>query len=270
MTRHMTRKVLTLGGACAALLLSGCGSSGSGTAPATPVVTPPPAAAASDGNWSGSVDTPLAGSRGLRAVFLSDGSFWMTYTREGSGSIAGIVQGQGHTTDGAFSASDATLLSLEDNLTTRVDLNASAVAQSSLGGTLLLAADAPVVTLPNPAAFSAVYDLSSRQTLTLADLAGNYTGVITNAAGTTSASVAVDTSGHFSGSNSDGCSLSGDASAPASGNVFNIALRFGDEAACAANSGVEANGVISLEANQITALALDSTRSNSFIFNGSR
>lgn len=267
----MTRNVLTLGGACAALLLSACNSSDSSpAAPATQVVTPPPAAAATEGSWSGSIDTPLPGSRGLRAVFLPDGNFWMTYTREGSGSIAGIIQGQGHSGDGGFSASDATLLSLEDNLPSRVNLTASAVAGSSLSGTLQRAGEAPVVTLPDPATFSALYELSSQHTVTLADLAGLYSGLVTNAAGTTSATVTVDATGHFSGSNSEGCSLSGDAVAPASGNVFTLTMRFGSEAACGANGGVEAGGVINLEAGQLTVLALDASHLNSFIFNGSR
>lgn len=267
----MTRNVLTLGSACAALLLSACNDSGSSpAAPATQVVTPPPAAAAAiEGSWNGSIDTPTAGSRGLRAVFLPDGNFWMTYTRADSGAIAGIIQGRGDNHDGGFSASGATLLSLEDNVDTRIELTASAVAQSALSGTLQLASAAPAVSLPDPSAFSATYAPSPQPAPTLADLAGLYSGLVTNASGTTSATVTIGAGGHFSGSNSEGCSLSGDAGAPA-GKVFTLTLRFGDEAACGANSGLEASGVLVYDANQVTVLALDGSRRNSFIFNGNR
>lgn len=267
----MTRTVFTLGGVTAALLLTACGGS-SDSAESTQAVTPGPVATAtaSEGSWTGSIDTPLAGSRGLRAVVLPDGRFWMTYTRTDSGSVAGIVQGQGVLSGNTFTATDATLLSLEDDTGTRVDLTAGAVPQSSLAGTLALATDAPAVSLPSPANFSALYRLTSGQTLTLADLAGLYSGAITTAAGVETATVTIADSGVITGSSSAGCSIAGNAQAPASGTTFTVALNFGSEEACGANQAFAADGVLTLETHQVTMLALDAGKTNSFIFNGSK
>lgn len=265
----MTRTVLTLGGVATALLLTACGGS-SGSADSTQAVTPGPTPTASEGSWTGSIDTPQEGSRGLRAVVLPDGRFWMTYTRLDSGGIAGILQGQGVLSGNTFTATDATLLSLEDDTGTRINLAAGAVPQSSLAGTLTLASEAPAVSLPSPAQFSALYQLTSGQNMTLADLAGLYNGNITTGAGVETASVTIAPDGTFSGSNSAGCSLAGSAQPPAGGNVFTVTLHFGSEAACGANLGIEADGVLTLETGQVTVLALDSGKTNSFIFNGSK
>ncbi|MCC2636353.1 MAG: hypothetical protein K0Q68_72 [Moraxellaceae bacterium] len=264
-----TRTVFTLGGFATALLLAACGG-GSGSTESPNTITPGPVATASEGSWTGSIDTPQPESRGLRAVILPDGRFWMTYTGADSGSVAGIVQGQGALSGTTFTATDATLLSLEDDLSTRVDLAAGAVAQSSLTGTLTLAGDAPAVNLPSPAQFSALYQLSSGQTLTLADLAGVYSGDITTATGVDTATVTIAPDGTLSGSNSAGCSLAGNTVAPAGGNVFTVSLHFGDEAACGANQAIAAEGVLTLSTAQVTVLALDSSKTNSFIFNGSK
>lgn len=267
MTR--TRTVFTLGSVATAFLLAACGGS-SGSAASASALPTGPATTASEGSWTGSIDTPLADSRGLRAVILNDGRFWMTYTRTDSGSVAGIVQGQGALSGHTFTATDATLLSLEDNLPTRVDLAAGTVPQSSLAGTLTLATDAPAASLPSPATFSALYQLSSGHAVTLADLAGTYSGAITTGAGIDTATVTVVADGSFSGSNTAGCSLAGNTLEPAGGNVFTVSLHFGDEAACGANQSIAADGVLTLSAGQVTVLALDSGKTNSFIFNGSK
>lgn len=267
----MTRTVFTLGSIATAFLLSACGGS-SDSAPSTSTLPPGPTTTVttSEGNWTGSIDTPLAGSRALRAVILPDGRFWMTYTRTDSGGVAGIVQGQGALSGNTFTATGATLLSLEDDTGTLIDLTAGAVPQSSLAGTLALASDAPAVSLPSPAHFSALYQLTSGTTLTLADLTGLYSGEITTGAGIETASVTIADTGAITGSNSAGCSLSGNAQAPAAGNAFTVTLRFGDEASCGANQAIESEGVLTLSSGQVTALALDSSKTNSFIFNGSK
>lgn len=266
----MTRTVFALGSLGAALLLTACNGSSisGGDNPGT--VTPPPAAFAAAGSWAGTIGTPEAGSRIMKAVVTDDGSFWMVYNKADSGSVAGIVQGSGTITDGVYTVSGATLLSLEDNQQTTADLSADLVPQSSLIGTLTQAADGPAVALPTPAAFNALYQLASGQNLTLADLAGSYTGTITTKLGAESATVTIDDTGAITGSNDSGCTLTGQAEAQSQGNVFNVSVTFGSEDACALNKGVDVEGVVTLDVNKATAVAMDSAHTNSFIFTGLR
>lgn len=265
----MTRTVLAIGGLAATLLSAGCHNDSD--SPATSRKTPPPAAITGpEGSWSGTIDTPDPGSRQLHAVVLADGDFWMLYTRAGSGSVGGIVQGNGSSEDGVFRATAARLLSLEDDRAGSADLEARFVPGSSLGGTLTPVGEAGPVTLPAPATFSSLYQLAHRTALTLTDLAGHYSGIITTRAGAESANVTISEAGAIAGASSGGCSLAGQAAAEGQGNVFRFNVSFGNEAACGHNAATQVFGIVTLEVDKATAVAMDLARNNSFIFTGIR
>jgi hypothetical protein len=266
----MTRNVHlagSLGAAllCTTILLTACGSDSSvSAAPGT--VAPPPGTAAA-GSWQGSIDSPSPGSRAIKAVVLPDGSFWMVYSLTGDASTAGIIRGTG-TTDGTnFTVADALLLSLEDGKQTTADIAATFTGQSAFNGSITQDGS---TALTSPASFSSLYRTAFNQTLTLADLAGTYEGVITTKLGEESATIAIDTSGAIAGGSTSGCSVNGQATAQPTGNVFNITATFGTEDACGANKESSVVGIMSLEVDTATALALNGDGSNSFIFTGIR
>jgi hypothetical protein len=267
----MTRNVFLIGSLGAALLCTGCGSDSS-----SPGAAPAPSGAAGltrtfgpEGSWAGTIDTPTAASRNMQAAVLDDGTFWMVYFKEGSNGIGGILQGSGKVDHGTFTVSDATLLSLEDSVSGTADIAASFVKKSRLGGSITVDEGAAPA-LPSPATFSSLFQLSSNTRLTLRDLAGSFTGNITTQLGTESATVDISDSGAITGSNASGCSLSGQAERPPRGNIFKVDVRFGSETACGLNANVEVFGVVSLEVDKATVLAMDIGRSNSFIFTGLR
>lgn len=267
-----TRTVLATGGLAATLLLGACHSDDP-PAPATTGTprTPATALTGAEGSWAGTIDTPAAGSRSLQAAVLADGSFWMVYSRAGSGGVAGIVQGTGTTTDGVFTADDATLLSLEDGgLAGTADLSATFTTGSRFGGTLTPAAGETPVSLPAPATFSSLYQLAYDTAATLRDLAGHYSGNITTRAGTESATVTIDEAGTIAGASSSGCSIAGHADGEARGNIFQLSAQFGSEPACGPNATTQVFGIVTLEVDKATALAMDIARNNSFIFTGTR
>lgn len=261
----MTRTVLILGSLGAALLLAACNDDDAPFAGTGTPVTP--AASAATGSWQGSIDTPLANSRTARAVVLADGSFWMTYSQVGAATTAGIIRGTGSSDGSVFSVDNATLISLEDGSRSVADITANFVGRSSLNGTIT---QEGTTALPSPATFSSLYRSAFDQTLTLADLAGIYEGVITTGLGEESASFAIDASGALAGGSASGCSVNGQATAQPSGNVFNINASFGSEDACGANRAVSVVGILSLEVDTLTALALNDGSTNSFIFTGTR
>lgn len=267
----MTRTVIATAGLAATLLFTGCHSDSDNPPPAPGKSRQPPAATltGAEGSWAGTIDTPLAGSRNMQAAILGDGTFWMVYTKAGSGSVGGILQGTGTSEDGVFSVEDATLLSLEDDIVSTAGISASFVTGSSLAGTLTSAAATPG-SLPSPATFSSLYQLAYNAAVSLPDLAGQYTGNITTKAGTEAATVTIDEAGAIAGAISSGCSLEGQADAETHGNIFTLNAHFGSEPACGANATTQVFGIISLEVDKATALAMDISRNNSFIFTGNR
>ncbi|MCD6060434.1 MAG: hypothetical protein K0R03_2369 [Moraxellaceae bacterium] len=260
----MTRNVLIAGSLGAALLLGACNSDSSITSPGA--VTAPPGTPAA-GSWLGSIDSPTPGSRTARAVVLPDGSFWLVYSLEGDTSTAGIIRGTG-TTDGTnFTVTDANLLSLEDGKQTTADITATFVNKNSFAGTITQDGS---TALTSPAVFSSLYRTAFDTNLTLADLAGTYDGVITTKTGEETANFAISDTGAIAGGSTSGCSVAGQATAQSAGNVFNITATFGKEDACGANKDVSVVGILSLEVDTVTALALNGDSSNSFIFTGTR
>lgn len=277
----MTRKVLTLGSLCAALLLSGCGSdSGSGSAPGATV--PPPtttAPAGVQGSWRGSINSPTPSSRLLEAIVLDDGTLWMAYSTSADASqtdalinAAGIIKGQGTPDEagGVFAVTNARQISLEDNKRTGVDVTSSFITGSSFNGSITRD-EGPVTTqLPSPAEFTTLYRTAYNNNLTLAHLTGSYQGSVTTGTGKRSASLSIDAAGAVTGNDNAGCTLTGKVTPRSRGNVFDLSLTWGSEGGCSSNAGTSLAGVVSLEANRIGVMATDADMKKAIILVGFR
>lgn len=282
----MTRNVLTIGGLSAVLLLSGCGSDSNPAADATApgATTPPPAttttpAAGVQGTWRGSINSPTPSSRLLETIVLSDGTLWMAYSTANDPAqtdalinAAGIIKGSGtpDETTGTFTVTNARQLSLEDNVRTGVDVNASFVTGSSLSGSITRDAGPVTTSLPSPADFSSLYRMAYNSNLTLQHLAGTYQGSLSTTLGKHSASLTIIEGGAITGSDNTGCTMTGTATPRDRGNVFDVTLTFGNEAGCGANAATPMTGVASLESSRLGMLALDGDMRKAFIFSGNR
>lgn len=275
----MTRNVLTLGGLTVALLLAGCNGSSSSSSdnPGStlpPITTTPPADA--QGIWQGSIDTPTAGARQMETIVLSDGSLWMVYSNTNDPAstdpllnAAGVIQGSGTPNeDGTYTVANGRLVSLEDGSKADAAIAATYLTGSSFNGNITQSGG--TTSLPSPATFTGLYKMEYNNNLTLAHLAGNYPGSLTTNLGKHSATLTVDSSGAISGSDSTGCSISGQASQRDRGPVFDVSLTFGSEAGCGANAAVSMNGIFSLETNRAGIIALDDGRAKTFVFVGNR
>lgn len=278
----MTRKVLPLGGLCAALLLSGCGSDSSSGGDAPGATVPPPTTTAPSGvqgSWRGQINSPSPASRLLEAIVLDDGTLWMAYSTANDPSqtdalinAAGVIKGQGTPDEagGVFNVTNARQLSLEDNKRTGVDVTTTFVTGSSFNGSITRD-EGPVSTLlPSPAAFTSLYRTAYNNNLTLTHLAGTYQGSVTSGLGKRSASLAITGEGGVTGSDNYGCSLTGTATPRSRGNVFNLSLTWGTEGGCGADAGTALGGVMSLEANRTGIMATDEDMKKAFIFVGFR
>lgn len=280
----MTRNVLISGALGAALLLSGCGSdsdsaSGAGGPGAS---TPPPtttAPAGVQGTWRGNINSPTPASRLLETIVLDDGTLWMAYSTANDPTqtdalinAAGLIKGSGTPDEatGTFNLTEARQLSLEDNKRVGVDIAATFVTGSSLGGSITRDGGPVTTSLPSPADFSTLYRTAYNSNLTLQHLAGTYQGSLSTGIGKNSASTTIDGAGAITGSNNAGCTWTGSATQRSRGNVFDISLSVGTEAGCGSNAGAAMTGIISLEANRAGLLATDTDMTKAFIFVGGR
>lgn len=279
----MTRNVLSHGGLGAALLLtgllSGCGSdsstsgggdSNSPQSTTPPITTTPPSG--SEGSWQGTINTPTANARAMEAVLLEDGTFWMAYASN-AGEIlnaAGLLQAKGSTgSDGTFKFTNGALISLENaNARSRVALDATYVTGSRLDGTLTQTLATGPIALPSPASFTTLYQLAYNNNLTLAHLAGSYSGSLTTNAGKQGATLTIGKDGAITGNTNAGCPITGTAAARSRSNVFDLGVSFGADATCGTNANLSMAGVVSLETGRIAALAMDEGHTYSFVFIG--
>lgn len=279
----MTRNVLITGAFGAVLLLSGCGSDSDGGGSTGPgATTPPPtttAPAGAQGTWRGNINSPAPGARLLETIVLDDGSLWMAYSTANDPTqtdallnAAGLIRGSGTPDEaaGTFTVTEARQLSLEDNKRVGVNVDATFVTGSSLGGSIIRDPGPGSTSLPTPAAFSTLYRTAYNNNLTLQHLAATYQGSLTTTLGKSSASTTIDASGAITGNSNSGCTWTGTATPRSRGNVFDVSLTFGTEAGCAGNAGVALTGVVSLEASRAGLLATNADMTRAFIFVGGR
>lgn len=274
----MTRNVFALGGLCAALLLAGCGSDSSiASGSSTPPITTSPAEGA-EGTWRGNINTPAANARLAEIFVLGDGDFWMAYSTANDPTqtdalinAAGVMHGTAvPNDDGTFTVTNARHISIEDNKRNTASITGNFVTGSSLGGTLTQTPAVPTAKLPSPAEFSSLYRTAYNNNLTLAHLAGSYSGSLTTNTGKSSSTLTIAGDGAISGSNNSGCTFTGTAAVRDRGNVFDVNLTMGAEAACAAIANMEMDGVLNLETNRIGVLALDGEQKQTFILVGNK
>lgn len=287
----MTRKILTLGGLCAALLLTGCGSDSSSDgggaggpgAPGNPGTSVPPptttAPAGVQGAWRGNINSPTPSSRLLEAIVLDDGTLWMAYSTttdptqtDALINAAGIIKGQGTPDEaaGTLTITNARQLSMEDNKRTGVDIAASFVTGSTLNGTITRDIGPVTTLLPSPADFTSLYRNSYNNNLTLTHLAGTYQGSVTTGTGKRSATLTLDDKGALTGIDNRSCTVTGTATPRSRGNVFDLALTWGTEGGCGLDAGGALAGVVSLDANRAGAMAADPDLKKAFVFVGFR
>jgi hypothetical protein len=242
------------------LLVSLSACSGDGDTP-----TPPPATAAAtsaEGLWSGATDTT---NRTVTGVVLDDGVYWFLYSVAGDPSlIAGLVQGDSSSQNGALTSSNATDFSVErgipPTLTASVDGNYT--GKQSLNGTISFDNN----TQPQET-FRTTYDSDYESAPDINAVVGRYTGIVI--AGET-VTVDVFTDKTISGFSNTGCTFSGSFSPRARGNVFDVSITFGPEAACNNKKTETEKGVGFFHAGKLYSGALNSTKADGFVFIGTK
>ena len=115
--------------------------------------------------------------------------------------------------------------------------------------------------------FTTTYDDDYESTPNVNLVAGTYAGV---RADNHTVTVTVDSAGTLSGRSSDGCTFAGTLFPLAKGNVFHHTVKFGGGACTHGTETVTGVALYDAATNQLYNAALNSGRTNSFIFLGTK
>lgn len=176
--------------------------------------------------------------------------------------VAGAIQGQSTSSNGAFASADARDFNLEGLGINDATINGSYVSRQSLAGTVTYSNQS--VTFNG--SYSTLYDAVP----SLAAVAGTYSGAAAVLAGTESATVTIAANGALSGVGASGCQFTGSATPRATGNVYNVSVTFGGGVCSNGSSTVTGIGVLDASGKRLYGTALNSGRTNGFIFVGTK
>jgi hypothetical protein len=235
--------------------LSACGGGGGGGGS-----TPAPATTA-EGLWEGTTNN----GRSVAGFVLDDGTSWVLYSLVGNSAvIAGAIQGSGTSQNGSFTSPNGKDFNLEGLGINNVTISASYIAKQSFNGTVTYTATSGVVT------FVTSYDSNYDLTPTLTSVAGTYSGSAATTVGTEAATVTISTLGALSGLSAGGCAFSGSATPRARGNVFNVSVTFAGGVCVNGTNTVTGVAHFDAATKLLRSAALNSTRTNGFIYVGTK
>jgi hypothetical protein len=218
---------------------------------------PQPTATSAEGRWTGATPTV----RTIAGLVLDNGSYWLFYTaRDNPNILAGLVQGTGTSHSGSFGSSNTRDFNLEGAGILAATMSGTYVQSSNFHGTIAYFNG-------DTASFTSTYndDYESAPKVNL--VAGTYAGV---RADNHTVTVTVDSAGTLSGHSSDGCTFAGTLSPRAKGNVFHHAVTFGGGACTHGTEAVTGVALYDAANSRLYTAALNSARTNSFIFLGTK
>lgn len=216
-----------------------------------------PQPTSAEGFWTGATST----SRTVGGLVLDDGSYWVFYTVKGNPNVlAGLVQGTGTSHSGSFGSSNTRDFNLEGAGILAATMSGSYVQKNSFHGTIAYFNG-------DKDSFTSIYNPDYELAPNMNLVAGNYSGL---RADDQTVRVTVSSTGTLSGHSTDGCTFAGSFSPRANGNVFNVAVTF--KGGPCSNGTDTVNGVAFYDAaaQQLYSAALNSVRTNSFIFIGTK
>ena len=230
------------------LLVVACG--GGGSAPATTA----PANLSAEGIWNGTTSTGLA----VSLAVLENGETWGLYGS--SNTISGAIFGS-TATNGSSVSMSGNSFDFVNRLSSPGTLTGSVVSKSALN-----------VVSSAGTSVSAVYSASYDQTASLAALAGTYSGQAVSASTLPQATtVTISVTGAVSAVVT-GCTTSGSAiPRPTGKNIFNISVTSVGPL-CALGNGTLTTGIAHFNPTrrQLIAMALNSAKSDGFVYSGTR
>lgn len=172
------------------------------------------------------------------------------------------MQGQGSSSNGEFTSSNARDFNFEGFGITNATVQGNYEQKTSFDGTITYPAGAGI--------FNLNYDSDYEQTPSLADLAGNYEGWAVTEDGLDTAAVTISAGGSVTGLSNLGCSFSGTVTIHGAGNVYDISVTFGGGTCSNGTSTVTGIAYLDTASGDFYSAALNSGRTNGFLYVGTK
>lgn len=210
-----------------------------------------------EGLWVGTINT----NRTLTAAVLDNGTYYFFYSVVANPTqIAGVIQGTGTSNNGSFTSSDTKDFGI--GVAVRdATISADYTARQFLNGTVTYTGTATTT-------FTSSYNTAYDTTPTVASLAGVYNGQLGSSGGAQTANMIVQPDGTFTGSDQNGCTFTGKATARTRGNVFDQSITFGGTACSFAGSTLLGILYFDIPTRRLSTAAPNSLRTDAAIFFG--
>jgi hypothetical protein len=233
------------------LVLTACGGGGGSAAGSV---------AGPQGLWNGHTST----SRSVKGIVLEDGTYWLLYSVPNfSALMAGFVQGTGTSLNGSFSSLDAIDFNFSGQGINNAMVSASYITKQSFNGS---------VSYPNqnaPLTFTSSYSADYDQPPSLADIAGNYLGLVSFASSNEAVTLLISAQGVVAGTGATtGCQYGGLIGPRTKGNLYDVSLAIGGGACATGTNAVTGIGYFDASSKSLYIAALNKSRTIGMGFTG--
>ena len=254
---HQRKIITSFAVLAASVVLVSCGGGGGSSANSPP--PPPPDLGTAEGLWNGMT----ADNRSFSGLVLDDGTYWFLYTAAGNNAVlGGAIQGTGTSSGGQFASSNGLDFNLEGAGILSFTMAGTYTEKAQLGGTNTYTSGTNT--------FTATYDTDYDLVPSLATIAGTYSGEARTVSSDEAATVTIASGGAITGTSAGGCSFTGSAVPRAKGNVYNVSVTFGGGVCDNGTNTVTGVGYYIAAQNTLVSTALNSGRTNGFIFLGTK
>jgi hypothetical protein len=190
---------------------------------------PPITRTTAEGLWDGK----LANGANFSGVILDDGTYWFVYERSATDeTLAGVMQGTGVSSNGTYTSTAGIDINFGNHTMTAGSLSGTYAPQSSFAGT--------VVRGGAPTTFTSNYVSDYDQPISLAAVAGTYSGLALTAIEFNPATVTVTASGALTGIASP-CTYTGTVAPRGNTTILDVTIAFGGQGCSLA--GTSASGI---------------------------
>ena len=249
MHRHRTTRTVAV--LVVAALLAGCGGGGE---------SPAPAAATAEGLWVGSTDT----NQSLTGIVLDEGTCYILYSPPGEDSLfAGYLHGTGTWSGGTFVSDNARDFNFRGLGVSTADISGAFTQKQTFAGTVAYGTGRGLT-------FSASYDANYEALPLLSVLAGSFTGQGADATGLVNTTLSVSPAGTITGITTAGCTATGTVAPRPHGNIFDLSLTFGPTPCGTPNQTLTGVAYYSTATRRLIAAAQNGSRTEGFLFLGSK
>lgn len=225
------------------------GGSGTSTPPASVV-----------GLWRGTTSN----GRTAYSVVLPDGALWAIYSAVGKPTvIAGAAEGTYTASGTTLTSSDARDFNFEGLGISSATVTATEVPGASIAGTVAYPSGTKVT-------FTGTFDASFITSARTTDAAGTYKGTAAVAAGSDAVTLTVDANGGVTGTTAHSCAFAGTAAPLLTVNAFALSITFAGSTCSNGTATVTGVAVFDAASGQAVAAALNSARTDGFLFIGQK